>query len=150
MDSNCSIYKYQFGFRQRHSTQQAIISLVDHGDLVIGVFLDLKKAFDTVDHRILLKNLYAYGIRGNILKWFESYLTDRSHVAYNGVESKVLPIICGVPQGSIFGHLLFNIYMNDICNVSHLCTILYADDTSIVANDKNLDKLLEILNGLSG
>ena len=85
MDSNCSIYKYQFGFRQRHSTQQAIITLVekitsslDHRDLVIGVFLDLKRAFDTVDHQILLKKLDAYGIRGNILKWFESYLTNRS------------------------------------------------------------------------
>ena len=119
---------------------------MDHGDLVIGVFLDLKKAFDTVDHRILLKKLYAYGIRGNILKWFECYLTDRSqYVAYNGVESKV-SIICGVPQGSILCPLLFIIYMNDICNVSHLCTILYADDTSVVANDNNLDTLLDILN----
>ena len=111
------------------------------------MFLDFKKAFDTVDHRILLRKLYAYGIRGNILKWFESYLTDRSqYVAYCGVESKVLPIICGVPQGSILGPLLFIIYMDDICNVSHLGTILYADDTSVVANDKNLDKLLQILN----
>ena len=94
-----------------------------------------------------MKKLYAYGIRGNILKWFESYLTDRSqYVAYNGVESKVLYIICGVPQGAILGPLLFIIYMNDICNVSHLCTILYADDTNVVANDKNFDKLLEILN----
>ena len=94
-----------------------------------------------------MRKLYAYGIRGNILKWFESYLTDRSqYVAYCGVESKVLPIICGVPQGSILGPLLFIIYMNNICNVSHLCTILYADDTSVVANNKNLDKLLEILN----
>ena len=94
-----------------------------------------------------MRKLYAYGIRGNILKWFESYLTDRSqYVVYCGVESKVLPIICGVPQGSILGPPLFIIYMNDICNVSHLCTILYADDTSVVANNKNLDKILEILN----
>ena len=106
---------------------------------MIGVFLDFKKAFDIVDHRILLKKLYAYGIRGNILKWFESFLMDRSqYVAYNGVGSKVLSIICGVPQGSILGPLLFIIYMNDICNVSHLCTILYADDTSVVANAKIL------------
>ena len=94
-----------------------------------------------------MRKLYAYGIRGNILKWFESYLTDRSqYVAYCGVESKVLPIICEVPQGSILGPLLFIIYLNDICNVSHLFTILYADDTSVVANNNNLDKLLEILN----
>ena len=68
------------------------------------------------------------------------------YVAYNGVESKVLYIICGVRQGSILGPLLFIIYMNDICNVSHLCTILYADYTSVVSNDKNIDKLLETPN----
>ena len=72
-----------------------------------------------------------------------NYLRDIfQYVAYNGVESKVLYIICGVPQGSLLGPLLFIIYMNDICNVSHPCTILYADDTNVVANDKNLDKLL--------
>ena len=148
MDSNCSIYKYQFGFRQRHSTQQAFITLVekitsslDDGDLVIGVFLDFKKAFDTVGHRILLRKLYAYGIRGNILKWFESYLTDRSqYVAYYGEESKVVPIICGVPQGSILGPLLFIIYMNDICNVSHLCTILYCSSRGVVANAQDSER----------
>ena len=80
-------YEHQYGFRQKHSTQQAIITLVDKiitsldkGDIVISVFLDLKKAFDTVDHHILLKKLYAYGIRGHIIKWFESYLYDRSHL----------------------------------------------------------------------
>ena len=83
----------QFGFRKKHSTQQAIISLVekitnsfDSGDIVIGVFLDLKKAFDTVDHHILLSKLYAYGIRGHILSWFESYLTGRSqYVTIKGI-----------------------------------------------------------------
>ena len=105
MDSNDSIYKYQFGFRERHSTQQAIITLVekitsslDNGDIVIGVFLDLKKAFDTVDHHILLNKLFAYGIRGSTLKWFESYLTDRSqYLTYDGIQSIILPIKCGVP-----------------------------------------------------
>ena len=94
-----------------------------------------------------LEKKKLYGIRGNILKLLKSYLKDRSqYVAYNGVQSTVLPIIYGMPQGSILGPLLFIIYMHDRCNVSHLCTILYADDTSEVANDKKLAKLLEILN----
>ena len=78
------LYKYQFGFRKSHSTSHAIISLVeiinnalDSGKILIGVFLDLKKAFDTVNHKILLYKLFIYGIRGNILKWFNSYLNER-------------------------------------------------------------------------
>ena len=82
----------QFGFRQGHSTHHAFITLVDkitksldNGDIVIGMFIDLKKAFDTVDHKILLKKLYYYGICRNALKWFESYLTNRSqYVLFNG------------------------------------------------------------------
>ena len=76
---NYVIYKYQFGFRKMHSTQHAIITLVDlitssldSGELVIGVFLDFKNAFDTVDHQILIKKLFCYGIRGNTLKWFKA------------------------------------------------------------------------------
>ena len=134
MNINNIIYKYQFGFRQRHSTQQAIITLVnkitssiDSGDLMIGVFLDLKKAFDTVTHSILIRKMHAYGIRGNILKWFESYLTDRSqYVAYDDSNSDTSFLECGVPRGSILGPLLFIIFTNDIFNVSELlfyCTI---------------------------
>ena len=85
IDSLNVLSKYQFGFRHKHYFQQAIITLVnkimsslDTGDLVIGVFLDLKNAFDTVDHKILLDKMHAYGIRGNILRWFRSYLTHRS------------------------------------------------------------------------
>ena len=152
---NDVIYKYQFGFRKKHSTQHAIITLVDRitssldsGDLVIGVFLDLKKAFDTVDHHILIKKLFSYGIRGNTLKWFQSYLTDRSQfVSYDGIESKVLPIQYGVPQGSILGPLLFIIYMNDLFNVSNfLFTILYADDTCVVLGGKSLETLITLMN----
>ena len=96
--------------------------------------LNLKKAFDTVDHRILLRKLYAYGIKGTLLKWFESYLTGRTqYVAFNGTNSDVHYVKCGVPQGSILGPLLFILYMNDICSVSKLLfTLLYADDTCVL------------------
>ena len=149
------LYDYQFGFRSKHSTQQALITLVnnvtkslDGSNIVISLFIDLKKAFDTVHHRILLRKLYAYGIRGILLKWFESYLSDRSqYVIYDGVESEIRPVECGVPQGSILGPLLFIISMNDICNVSDLMfAIMYADDTCFLMNGTDLHKLIKQLN----
>ena len=155
MNKNDVLYDQQFGFRQKHSTQQAIIMLVDKitrslnaGDIVISVFLDLKKAFDTVDHHILFKKLYAYGIRGKVLKWFHSYLFNRSqYVIYDDMQSETHHVKCGVPQGSIMGPLLFIIYMNDICNVSKfLYAILYADDTCVLLNGKDLNNLIQSMN----
>ena len=155
MDKNNTTYKYQFGFRKNHSTQHAIITLVDKitssldsGDIIIGVFLDLKKAFDTVNHQILFKKLFSYGIRGTILKWFKSYLTDRlQFVTIDGTQSEIKSVKCGVPQGSILGPLLFIIYMNDLYNVSEfLFTILYADDTCVLLHGKNLNDLIISIN----
>ena len=155
MDANHVFYEDQYGFRQKHSTQQAIITLVDtitnsldKGDIIISVFLDLKKAFDSVDHHILLKKLYAYGIRGNFIKWFESYLCDRAqYVVYNNQRYMTHPIKCGVPQGSILGPLLFIIYVNDIGNISNLLfNIMYADDTSVLLSGNNLNDLICLLN----
>ena len=83
------------------------------------LLIDLKKAFDTIDHRILLRKLYSYGIRGSMLKRMESYLTDRSqYVMFNGKASETRGIKCGVTQGSILGPLLFIISVNGMCNVS--------------------------------
>ena len=94
-------------------------------------------------HLILLTiiyYLYAYGIRGNIIKWFESYLCDRSlYVVYNDQQSMTHPIKCGVPQGSILGPLSFIIYVNDICNISNLLfNIMYADDTSLLLSGEKM------------
>ena len=148
------LYQNQFGFRQQHSSHHALITLVDkitksldHGDIVIGIFLDLKKAFNTVDHNILIKKLYYYGISGNILKWFESYLTDRKqYVYFKGKKSDIKKISYGVPQGSILGPLLFILYINDFASVSvKLFYVLFADNTNIFLNGKDINKLVEII-----
>ena len=152
---NKVLYDYQFGFRSKHSTQHALITLVerittslDVGNIVISLFIDFKKAFDTVNHQILLRKLYAYGIRGTLLKWFEDYLTGRTqYVIYDGIKSEVKEVKCGVPQGSILGPLLFIITMNDICNVSDLLfAIMYADDTCLLINGNDLHTLIKQLN----
>ena len=142
INKNYDFYHQQFGFRQKYSTQQAIIMLV------ISVFPDLKQAFDAVDHHILLKQLYAYDICGKVLEWFQSYLFNRSqNVIYDDMQSEAHHIKCGVPQRSIIGPLLFIIYMNDICNISKfLYTILYADDTCVLLNGKDLNNLIQSMN----
>ena len=127
------LYEYQFRFRRKRSTHLALITLVDkltqaveNGEYVIGVFLDFPKAFDTVNHEILLDKLYHYGVRGCAQKWFNSYLTDRQQfVTYNGMKSRNQIIKCGVPQGSILGPLLFVIYINDLVKVCKKIHFLY-------------------------
>jgi retron-type reverse transcriptase len=111
-------------------------------------FLDLSKAFDTVNHNLLLLKLDHYGIRGIALDWFKSYLFDRNQFeTFNGIKSELQPISCGVPQGSVLGPLLFLIYINDICNTSDLISFsLFADDTSFIYSCSNVDTAINILN----
>ena len=101
-----------------------------------------------MDHRILLRKLYAYGIRGTMLKWIESYLSGRTqHVVFDGQKSEIHGVQCGVPQGSMLGPPLFILYMNDIRNVSDIFfAIMYADDTSLVVSGKDLNTLIQLWN----
>ena len=140
--SHALFYDSQYGFRKYHSTELAALELVDRihkeideNKIPFSVFLDLSKAFDTLDHDILLHKLQYYGITGTALDWFRSYLTERyQYVDYNGASSSMKLLTTGVPQGSILGPLLFIIYMNDIHTVSdNLNFILYADDTTFTS-----------------
>ena len=149
------LYEFQFGFRKKHSTHLALLILLDKltkalddGKKAIGIFLDFSKAFDTVNHDILLDKLFHYGIRGPAYKWFQSYLSDRSqYVTYNGVKSPTKQIKCGVPQGSILGPLLFLIYINDLPNVCKvMMPFLFADDTHLFTSGDNIEEMYEVAN----
>ena len=140
----------QYGFRPNHSTALALSDLtetiadaLEQKKYCLGIFIDLKKAFDTVNHKILRKKLEHYGIRGCTLDWLKSYLNNRTQkVVFNDLVSDELTIECGVPQGSILGPLLFLIYINDIFNISDkLNPILFADDSSFICSDKSIDRL---------
>ena len=122
---------------------EEITSALDHKKCTIGVFIDLKKAFDTIDHGILLTKLNHYGIRGVANNWLTSYLYNiQQYVNINDHESDMANVVCGVPQGSILGPKLFILYINDICNTSSLLKfILFADDTTIFWSGRDLTEL---------
>ena len=125
-----------------------IIAAIDKGEIVLGTFIDLKKAFDTVNHEILLGKLYKYGIRGIAHQWLKDYLNERcQYVSYNYSESDRMKVACGVPQGSILGPLLFLLYINDMSNVSNLLLpIIFADDTNIFLSGKSSDEIIGVMN----
>ena len=144
--------KNQFGFRLGSEPSMAVSKFVDaifkaQNEISLGIFIDARKAFDTIDHNILLKKLHRYGFHGAEIRLVENYLKNRYQVTeINGEVSNLIRILAGVPQGSILGPLLFLIYINDLPKASAFSSFLFADDTSLHMSDKNL-KNLEIRAG---
>ena len=153
--SNNILINNQYGFRPVHSTYMAMLDMVnkvsesiDNHEVSIGIFIDLSKAFDTLNHSILLSKLKLYGIREIPLLWFQDYFANRKQcVCFNNATSRLRLITGGVPQGSILGPLLFILYVNDIVNCSKLLHfIFFADDTNLFSSSTNYINLMLTVN----
>ena len=153
--TNDFLFDSQYGFHSHHSTEHAVLELIDQVSLAIdkghtqlSIFLDLSKAFDTLNYGILLQKLKFYGINGVSLSWFKSYLQNRLHYVelQPSIRSSNISLTTGIPQGSILGPLLYIIYMNDIQYSSeYFKYFIYADDTTLVKPliqfDKNINHI---------
>ena len=155
LNTNNILSNSQYGFRTHMSTVHAALELtesisdsIDSKQHCAGVFIDLKKAFDTVDHKLLVEKLSFYGVRGIANTWLENYLMNRKqYVVVDNQASRMQFIKCGVPQGSVLGPVLFLLFINDICNVSNLLKfVLFADDTNIFCSNENVEVLQDTLN----
>ena len=153
-DNNNILTKWQFGFRAGHSTSHPMVHFINkvtealnRKKHTIGIFCDLKKAFDTCDPSILLMKLKKYGIANTELAWFNSYLTERQQfVSVKNKSSPLLKIKLGVPQGSILGPLLFLLYINDLPLSSSFLTLLFADDTTLLLSHDDINTLTRLVN----
>jgi len=154
LEANNILTPDQFGFRKAHSAVHPMVHMMNFvsralnkKETAIAIFCDLRKAFDTVNHDILLKKMHKMGIRGVELDWFKNYLSNRKQFVYlNGKSSSLLEILLGVPQGSILGPILFLIYINDLPLSTLLKSLLFADDTALLASGSNIEALTDFVN----
>ena len=155
IQSNKLIYNHQYGFRPKHSTDHALINItetvrdaIDEGKYACAVFIDFQKAFDTVNHQILIKKLPYFGINGKIKNWLSSYLSNRKHfVSILGFDSQPQHVKHGVPQGSVLGPLLFLLYINDLHRgIKYSKTYHFADDTNLLNINNSIFKIKSQLN----
>ena len=154
LETNNILSENQSGYRKGRSTVSAISEMTDDilqnrnvGKNTIATFFDLKKAFDTVDHSILLEKLKLYSIKNRLLLWIKDYLSSRQQCTLaNGIMSEPADIECGVPQGSILGPLLFLVYINDVDNIcKNIKIMLFADDTVMYTSHGNDDTAVQLL-----
>ena len=155
LDSNDMLHDSQSGFRPGFSTSSALLNItedwvksIDDGEYIGLVMLDLRKAFDTVNHNIIIDKLPNFGMNDHVIKWFRSYLNDRSHITgVNGSMSNDQKSLCGIPQGSILGPLLFILYVNELPKyVNNVKVSMYADDTAIYYSSKDVNDIVRIMN----
>ena len=155
LSSNNILSDCQFGFRKGHSTSHAlnhtignIFTALGNKKHVIGIFIDLSKAFDTIDHTILMKKLFNFGIRGTAYDLLLSYISHRMQtLQFHDEHADLLPLDYGVPQGSVLGPLLFLLYINDIVNSSHHCNfVLYADYTNLFVEGQSIKEVYDKAN----
>ena len=152
--NNNLLHENQFGFQINNSTEHATLQFTrdiaqnfDNGKFTLGVFIDLSKTFDTVDHQTLLKKVRHYGINEKRLAWLRSYLFQRKQYIENSNDIKyLLEIDSGVPQSSILGPLLFLIYVKHFYLASKLKNVIFADDINLFISDENIDKLFQQMN----
>ena len=155
LNNNDILYRKQFGFQEKHSTEHAIMQLVDQINCsfektlyTLDIFIDLSKAFDTVNHKILITRLEDYGVKGTNLQWLKSYLENRKQfIAYENFSTSYISISCGVPQGLILGPLLFLVFLHDLNKASDvLDPIMFAYDTNLFYSQQEIDTLFGLVN----